>query len=146
MYLLLKEANYSTLSQLYLTFLKAQTLYIYIIIYIYIFIYNYIYIYFFYKCFDQMWLNEEARIAQVANINQLPGTHGFTSPPKDAVMITSSFLRVELSTLIGEKSLNLVGLEPATFRLQASTLTSWPLVPLNSTYTLLYYSEVICVI
>ena len=76
-----------------------------------------------------MWLNEEARIAQVANINQLPGTNGFTSPPKDAVMNTSSFLRVELSTLIGEKSLTLVGLEPATFRLQASTLTSRPLVP-----------------
>ena len=83
----------------------------------------------FYKCFDQMWLNEEARIAQVANINQLPGTNGFTSPPKDSVMNTSSFLRVELSTLIGEKSLTLVGLEPATFRLQASTLTSRPLVP-----------------
>ena len=28
MYLLLKEANYSTLSQLYLTLLKAQTLYL----------------------------------------------------------------------------------------------------------------------
>ena len=26
-----------------------------------------------------MWLNEEAGIAQVANINQLPGTNGFTS-------------------------------------------------------------------
>ena len=38
--------------------------------------------FFFYKCFDQMWLNEEARIAQVANINQLPGTNGFTSPLK----------------------------------------------------------------
>ena len=33
-----------------------------------------------------MWLKEEARIAQVANINQLPKTNGFTSPPKDAVM------------------------------------------------------------
>ena len=50
-----------------------------------------------------MWLNEEARIAQVANINQLPGTDGFTSPPKDAVINTSSFFRVELSTPIGEK-------------------------------------------
>ena len=89
----------------------------------------YFFFYFFYKCFDQMWLNEEARIAQVANINQLPVTNGFTSPPKDVVMNTSSFLRVELSTLIGEKSLTLVGLEPATFRLQASTLTSRPLVP-----------------
>ena len=39
------------------------------------------------------------------------GTDGFTSPPKDAVMNTSSFLRVELSILIGEKSLYLVGLE-----------------------------------
>ena len=76
-----------------------------------------------------MWLNEEARIAQVANINKLPGTDGFTSPPKDAMMNTSSFLRVELSTLIREKSLTLVGLESATFRLQASTLTSRPLVP-----------------
>ena len=83
-----------------------------------------------------MWLNEEARIAQVANINQLPGTDGFTSPPKDAVM-NASFLKVELSTLIGEKSLILVGLEPATFRLQASTLTSRPLVP-PSSYILLY--------
>ena len=50
-----------------------------------------------------MWLNEETRIAQVANINQLPGTDGFTPPPKDAVINTSLFLRVELSTLIGEK-------------------------------------------
>ena len=36
-------------------------------------------IFIFYKCFDQMSLNvvnEEARIAQVANINQLPGTDG----------------------------------------------------------------------
>ena len=50
-----------------------------------------------------MWLNKETRIAQVANINQLPGSNGFTSPPKDAVINTSSFLKVELSTLIGEK-------------------------------------------
>ena len=70
--------------------------------------------------------NEEARIA---NINQLPGTDGFTSPPKDAVMSTSSFSRVELSILIGKKSLYLMGLEPATFRLQFHTLTSRPLVP-----------------
>ena len=63
-----------------------------------------IYIYFLYKCFDQMWLNEEDRISQVANINQLPGTDGFTSPPKEVVINTSSFLRVELSTLIGEKA------------------------------------------
>ena len=62
-----------------------------------------IYIYILYKCFDQMWLNEEDRISQVANINQLPGTDGFTSPPKEVVINTSSFLRVELSTLIGEK-------------------------------------------
>ena len=68
---------------------------------------------------------EETRIAQVAN--QLPRTNGFTSPLKDAGMNTS-FLRVELSLLIGDKSLYLVGLEPATFRLQASTLTSRPLV------------------
>ena len=27
-----------------------------------------------------MWLNENSK---VANINQLPGTDGFTSPPKD---------------------------------------------------------------
>ena len=74
-----------------------------------------------------MWLNEEARIAQVANINQLPGTNGFTSSPKDAAMNTASFFRVELSILIDEKSLYLVGLEPATFRLQASTLTHRPL-------------------
>ena len=54
--------------------------------------------------FDQMWLNEEIRISQVANINQVPGTDGFTSPPKDAVINTSSFFKVELrSTLIGEK-------------------------------------------
>ena len=50
-----------------------------------------------------MWLNEEARIAQVTNINQLPGTNSFTSPPKDTVMNTSSFLRVELSILLGGK-------------------------------------------
>ena len=42
-------------------------------------------------------------------------------------MNTSSFLRVELSILIGEKGLYHVGLERATFRLQASTLTSRPL-------------------
>ena len=71
---------------------------------------GFFFLFFFYRYFDQM-------------------TDGFTSPPKDAVMNTSSFLRVELSTLIGEKSLTLVGLEPATFRLQASTLTSRPLVP-----------------
>ena len=80
-----------------------------------------------------MWLNEEARIAQVANINQLPG--------KGAVMNTSSFLRVELSTLIGEKSLTLVGLEPATFRLQASALTSRPLVPLTYCCKIPFYSD-----
>ena len=56
-----------------------------------------------YKCFDQMWPNEETRIAQVANINQLPRADGFTSPPKDAVINASSFLKVELSTLIGKK-------------------------------------------
>ena len=67
--------------------------------------------------------NEEARIV---NINQLPGTDGFTSPPKDAVMNTSAFSRVEL---IGKKSLYLMGLEPATFRLQSSALTSRTLVP-----------------
>ena len=71
-----------------------------------------------------MWLNKEARIAQIANIN---------------LMNTSSFLRVELSTLIGEKSLTLVGLEPATFRLQASTLTSRPLVtPLTCVWNLIF--------
>ena len=63
-----------------------------------------------------MWLNEETRIAQVANINQLPGTNSFTSSPKDAVINTSSFLKVELSTLIGEKKPDPSGgLEPATF-------------------------------
>ena len=41
-------------------------------------------IFFFYKCFDQMWLNEQTRIAQVANINQFPGADSFTSPPKNA--------------------------------------------------------------
>ena len=34
--------------------------------------------------------NKEAGIAPVANINQLPGTDSFTSPPKDVVMNTSS--------------------------------------------------------
>ena len=48
-----------------------------------------------------MWLNEETKIAHVTNINQLP--NGFTSPPKDAVINTFSFLKVELSKLIGEK-------------------------------------------
>ena len=66
-----------------------------------------------------MWLNED----------QLPGTDGFTSPPKDAVINTSSFLKVELSTLIGEQKPDPSGLEPATFRLQVSTLTSRPLEP-----------------
>ena len=66
-----------------------------------------------------MWLNEKARIAQVTNINQLPRMR----------WMNTSFLRVELSILIGEKkpvlSLYLVGLQPATFRLQASK----PLIP-----------------
>ena len=53
-----------------------------------------IYIYFFVQVLDQMWLNEEARIAQVANINQFPRNDSFTSPPKDAMINTSSFLRV----------------------------------------------------
>ena len=61
-----------------------------------------------------MWLNKESRIAEVANINQLYATDRFTSPKKKAVMNTS-FLRLELSILRGEKSLYLVGLEPATF-------------------------------
>ena len=47
-----------------------------------------------------MWLNQEATSA---NSNQLPRTDGFTSPPKDAVINTSSVLRVELSTFLGEK-------------------------------------------
>ena len=50
-----------------------------------------------------MWLSEETRIAQVANINQLPWTDSFTSLPKDAVINNSFFLKVELTTLIGEK-------------------------------------------
>ena len=71
-----------------------------------------------------MWLNEETRIAQVLI---LTSSDGFTSPPKDVVINTFSFLKVELSKLIGErKSLTL---EPATLRLEASTLTSRPLEP-----------------
>ena len=52
-----------------------------------------------------MWLNEETRIAQVANINQLLGTNGFTSPLKGGAVINKHLLilKVELSTLIGEK-------------------------------------------
>ena len=46
---------------------------------------------FFLQVFLSNVANEEAGIAQVANINQLPGTDSFTSPPKDAVTITSSF-------------------------------------------------------
>ena len=65
----------------------AKNRYIYIII-------IYIYIYIFVQVLDQMWLNEEARIAQVANINQFPRNDSFTSPPKDAMINTSSFLRV----------------------------------------------------
>ena len=49
--------------------------------------------------------NEEAGIAQVANINQFPRRDG------DEHLI----LRVELSILVGEKSLHLAGLEPTTF-------------------------------
>ena len=30
-----------------------------------------------------MWLKKEARIAQFANINYLPGTDSFTSPPNE---------------------------------------------------------------
>ena len=45
----------------------------------------------------------KARIAQVANNNQLPGIDSFTFP---AVMNTSSFLSVGL---IGERRLYLVG-------------------------------------
>ena len=47
--------------------------------------------FFFLQVFLSNVANEEAGIAQVANINQLPGTDSFTSPPKDAVTITSSF-------------------------------------------------------
>ena len=46
--------------------------------------------YFFISVFPNL-ANEEAGIAQVSNISQLPGTDGLTSPPKDAVMNTSSF-------------------------------------------------------
>ena len=43
-------------------------------------------------------------------------------------------LRVELSILMGKKSLHLVGLEPATFLLQGSTLTNRPLVHTGTMY------------
>ena len=49
--------------------------------------------------------NEEAGIAQVAIINQFPRRDG------DEHLI----LRVELSILVGEKSLHQAGLEPTTF-------------------------------
>ena len=49
---------------------------------------------------------------------------------------------VKLSILIGEKSLYLVGFEPATFRLQASTLTSRPLVPLVPSINLSIYLSI----
>ena len=65
---------------------------------------------FFFFFFLQVFLSnvadEEAGIAQVANINQLPGTDGYSSPLKDAVMNTSSFfiLRAELSIFIHKKA------------------------------------------
>ena len=60
--------------------------------------------------------NEEAGIAKIRNNNLLPGTDSFTSSPKDVVTNTFSFLRVQLSILMDEKSLQLVGLKPATFQ------------------------------
>ena len=71
-------------------------------------------------------LAKKAGIAQVA-INQLSKEYSDKHP---FFVWFFFFLRGELSVLIGEKSLYLVGLEPATFRLQARTLTSRPLVPL----------------
>ena len=68
-----------------------------------------------------MWLNEEARIA---NINQLPETDGFTSPPEgwDDEHLLILEIRAEC-TQRRKKPVPIVGLhlEPATFRLQAST-------------------------
>ena len=72
--------------------------------------------------------NEEAGIAEVANVNQLPGTDGLYIPSEGYGDEHLLILSVELSILMGEKSLHLVGLEPATFRLQASTLTTRPLL------------------
>ena len=46
--------------------------------------------FFFLQVFLPNVASEKAGIAQVVNINQLPMTNGFTSPPKDAVMNTSS--------------------------------------------------------
>ena len=74
--------------------------------YIYIYIYNYIY--FFSTSVLPNVANEEVRIAQVT--------------------IHLLILRVEMSIFISEKSLYLVGFEPATFQMQASTLTNRPLV------------------
>ena len=65
--------------------------------------------------------NEEAGIAQVA---PAPQDRRLYIPSEGCGDEHFLILRVELSILMGEKSLHLVGLEPATFRLQASTLTN----------------------
>ena len=50
------------------------------------------FIWFLSDVFTNMWLTGKLEyVAQVANINKLPGTDSFTSPPKDAVTDTSSF-------------------------------------------------------
>ena len=57
----------------------------------------------------------EAHKLLIATLTSFPGPMALHPLPKDAVMNTS-FLRIELSILIGQKkSPHLVGLEPATF-------------------------------
>ena len=62
--------------------------------------------------------NEEAGIAQVANINQFSRDQQLYIPSKGCGDEYLLILKVELSILIGKKSLHLVGLELANFRLQ----------------------------
>ena len=62
--------------------------------------------------------NEEAGIAQVANINQFSRDQQLYIPSKRCGDEYLLILKVELSILIGKKSLHLVGLELANFRLQ----------------------------
>ena len=62
--------------------------------------------------------NEEAGIAQVANINQFSRDQQLYIPSKGCGDEYLLIVKVELSILIGKKSLHLVGLELANFRLQ----------------------------
>ena len=102
------------------TFIVTNVLYPLTMKYVFVFanIDNY-----FLQLFYQMWLEE----AGIVILTSSPGPMAL-HPLQRMRWWTPHFEGRAEYTLIGEKSLHLVGLKPATFWLQATTLTNRPLV------------------